>query len=575
MISFSSIVSGQKDLYFSRVKGIGATSDIYKIEVKNKNVFIGSNNGVYRLNNEIVEYIADSIRVIDFAFDNDSLVYMTDGNNIYDNFGKKVVLESLPSQINGIEYFEKQIVLASNTGLYYYAKKGGRPIIKNTSNSPLKSNQINFVHVDKNKKIWLGTAAGEVRISGDKWQAEHENFNVTKYSENKEGVWLYGEDKKKKGVLYLIDQYNRFYDAGFGQDLSVGKLNDFAIDDNGILYFTSDEFIMYDPYKDQTYNFSKNAGYISSKCSTTFAQGDGVIYLGTFSNGLFKASTNAENLGFSINCIIDKPLLCTNSKSAAIKVLTFGGKAPFNYIWENPAIKGDNPNGLSQGNYSVTVVDANGASDVCFTDIKNPDLFFVDLVSISPIKSKNGKDGKIEVQGIGGTPPFKYKWTNGSSKNINDNLSAGTYEVVITDKNGCTASGSYILSSEKVIEGLDITKLTVGKILNVEELYFKADSSVLIESSYKVLNEIYSFLIDNKKVVIEIGGHTNMIPPPEYCNKLSTDRARTVAEFLYEKGIPKERIAYIGYGKSRPLSKGTSQAENKKNQRVEVKILAL
>jgi outer membrane protein OmpA-like peptidoglycan-associated protein len=56
--------------------------------------------------------------------------------------------------------------------------------------------------------------------------------------------------------------------------------------------------------------------------------------------------------------------------------------------------------------------------------------------------------------------------------------------------------------------------------------------------------------------------------------KLSTDRARAVAEYLATKGIDNSRLVIKGYGKSRPLVKETSAAANKENQRVEIKILS-
>jgi len=75
------------------------------------------------------------------------------------------------------------------------------------------------------------------------------------------------------------------------------------------------------------------------------------------------------------------------------------------------------------------------------------------------------------------------------------------------------------------------------------------------------------------QVVIEIGGHTNNLPADDFCDKLSGDRAKSVAEFLYEKGIKEVRIAHKGYGKRKPIASNKSKSGRKKNQRVEIKIL--
>jgi outer membrane protein OmpA-like peptidoglycan-associated protein len=77
----------------------------------------------------------------------------------------------------------------------------------------------------------------------------------------------------------------------------------------------------------------------------------------------------------------------------------------------------------------------------------------------------------------------------------------------------------------------------------------------------------------NKNVVIEVGGHTNNVPAAEYCDRLSTARAKSVAEYLYGKGIDQDRITYKGYGKNKPIASNDSVKGRKKNQRVEIKIL--
>jgi outer membrane protein OmpA-like peptidoglycan-associated protein len=120
-------------------------------------------------------------------------------------------------------------------------------------------------------------------------------------------------------------------------------------------------------------------------------------------------------------------------------------------------------------------------------------------------------------------------------------------------------------------------KIFVGQKIRLTHLYFKADSVNLDPDSYKVLNELAEYLKAYPKTVIEIGGHTNTIPPDDYCIHLSTERAKSVQEYLVTQGIPAMRLQYKGYGKSDPLivnDKYNKEAKLK-NQRVEIKILAL
>ena len=124
------------------------------------------------------------------------------------------------------------------------------------------------------------------------------------------------------------------------------------------------------------------------------------------------------------------------------------------------------------------------------------------------------------------------------------------------------------------IAALKSNKVKTGQIIRIDELYFDADTSRISPSSYKVLNEVYTFLRKNPKVIIEIGGHTNGVPSVAYCQRLSTARAKEVADYLTGKGIPSSRVKYKGYGKSKPIASDKTAAGRKKNQRVEIRILS-
>lgn len=126
-----------------------------------------------------------------------------------------------------------------------------------------------------------------------------------------------------------------------------------------------------------------------------------------------------------------------------------------------------------------------------------------------------------------------------------------------------------------IMTELDRTKLKTGQVVSIKSLTFDADSSAIKRESYPVLDEIYRFLSNNKDVVVEIGGHTNNKPADDFCDRLSTARARSVAEYLTEKGIPSERVKFKGYGKRIPVADNNTAEGRQKNQRVEIKILSM
>ena len=122
---------------------------------------------------------------------------------------------------------------------------------------------------------------------------------------------------------------------------------------------------------------------------------------------------------------------------------------------------------------------------------------------------------------------------------------------------------------------LDEVDLAEGQIIRVDRLSFPANSSQLVTSSYEIIDAVYDFLKRNQYIVIEIGGHTNGIPSHDYCNKLSKERAESVAQYLIEKGIESERITAEGYGKTQPIADNDTASGRKRNQRVEIKIISI
>lgn len=127
----------------------------------------------------------------------------------------------------------------------------------------------------------------------------------------------------------------------------------------------------------------------------------------------------------------------------------------------------------------------------------------------------------------------------------------------------------------KKILNLDRSTIRKGQTIEIQNLYFKADIASINRDSYEVLDEVYDFLKNNSDIFIEIGGHTNGTPSHEYCDKLSKDRAKVVAEYLAEKGIPGERLKFKGYGKRKSIASNLTKEGRKKNQRVEIKILSI
>jgi len=86
------------------------------------------------------------------------------------------------------------------------------------------------------------------------------------------------------------------------------------------------------------------------------------------------------------------------------------------------------------------------------------------------------------------------------------------------------------------------------------------------------LDRVVEFLNKNKNAAIEIDGHTDDVGTAEANQKLSLDRATSVMTYLSSHGIRADRMTAKGFGKTKPLKKGTDEESRAKNRRVEMMI---
>ena len=128
---------------------------------------------------------------------------------------------------------------------------------------------------------------------------------------------------------------------------------------------------------------------------------------------------------------------------------------------------------------------------------------------------------------------------------------------------------------EEIEKEISFVALKVGAIIPMNNIFFDANEANLKVESFVELDRLASFLFDNDKLVVEIGGHTNGWCSSEFAHELSTDRAKQVEDYLVENGIHEDRLKHRGYGKTKPIASNDNLKGRKKNQRVELKILEI
>lgn len=126
---------------------------------------------------------------------------------------------------------------------------------------------------------------------------------------------------------------------------------------------------------------------------------------------------------------------------------------------------------------------------------------------------------------------------------------------------------------EVVQENIELIPIREGTVIRLNNIFFEANKADLKSESMSSLDELAAFLLDNKNIYAEIGGHTNGLPGDDFCQKLSNDRAKAVTEYLISKGVRADHITWKGYGKTMPVATNATLEGRKKNQRVELKII--
>lgn len=100
---------------------------------------------------------------------------------------------------------------------------------------------------------------------------------------------------------------------------------------------------------------------------------------------------------------------------------------------------------------------------------------------------------------------------------------------------------------------VDFSLTSISKPVKMDNIFYEFGSAKLTPDSYKGLDALVKLLNDNPNITIEIGAHTDYVGSDESNKKLSEERAKSVTDYLMEKGIEKERLTAVGYGETEPV----------------------
>ena len=186
-------------------------------------------------------------------------------------------------------------------------------------------------------------------------------------------------------------------------------------------------------------------------------------YTATSTNGCVSAPVSITITQPQVGLILSNTqvnVLCFGNNTGSIDLTVTGGTGPYTYAWSNNTTAQD-PSNLIAGVYTVTVTDANGCTATATVTITQPASALVATTTQVMIACFGGSTGSVNMTPTGGTAPYTYVWTGGSTAQSAIGVPAGTYTVVVTDANGCTTTISATITQPQAPLSLATTQVNV------------------------------------------------------------------------------------------------------------------
>lgn len=171
-----------------------------------------------------------------------------------------------------------------------------------------------------------------------------------------------------------------------------------------------------------TLTVADNSNGCSASATTTVAPPVAILTNSTFSS-------------ISCNGLID----------GTINLNIIQGTPPYSYSWSNGS-NAMNQSNLSAGSYTVTITDANSCTKTESFFLQEPTALTINTnVNGESVAGANNGNAMANVNG--GSPPYTYLWSNGTTTAFNSMLSPGNYTVTVTDNAGCTINDVVTVSA--------------------------------------------------------------------------------------------------------------------------------
>lgn len=358
------------------------------------------------------------------------------------------------------------------------------------------------------------------------------------------------------------------------------------------------EFTNYSNYIDYYISVNGNILIISATTNTTFGKRD--LYISKYLDGKWSSPVN---LGETVNSSNEdfSPYLAPDNKTLYFASNRSGGKGDSDIwvtkrldedftSWTEPINLGQNINTEGWDAYFsikansdeaviVRVVDKlNGNTDIKkieLSDTVKPSKVIVLKGKIIDESTNMGLKSDLVVENLDKSKILREITSN-------DN---GEFEIIIDEisKIGLSANKDnyYPISENLDVEDfgnhiykvIKMKKIEIGQSIRLNNIFFRTGEAELLDKSFIELNRVADLLSNNPNMKILIKGYTDNIGTPINNQKLSENRAKSVADYLINMGYELSRVDFKGFGEENPIKDNSTEEGRAYNRRVEFEII--
>lgn len=266
---------------------------------------------------------------------------------------------------------------------------------------------------------------------------------------------------------------------------------------------------------------------------------------------------------------------CNAAGNGQVNATVSGGTTPYTYTWNPANTNSASITALTPGLYRLTVTDNKGCSVTGQRNIIQPTVLSTSMVS-SNATSFGGTDGKAKVTASGGTPPYTYLWSDGTTKDSIVNKPKGTYYVTVCDANLCCKTDSVFIAdpppiiltftqSNNLCFGDSNAIATVSAVGGILPYTFTWNNGVVNDSIFGLKTGTYTVTVADSAGVTVSGNVTITSPTPinitiDSVSILCFGGNNGSLQAIVSGGIPNYSYAWTGGTTANPktgLSSGT------------------